>query len=47
MIHEHKFGSIPGFVEDIGRSILKNPTTINEWADKSVNDYTTQKVAKK
>ena len=44
MIHEHKFGSIPGFVEDIGRSILKNPTTINEWADKNMNDYTTQKL---
>ena len=43
----HQFSSIPGFVDDIGRSILKNPTTINEWADKSVNDYTTQKVAKK
>ena len=44
MIHEHKFGSIPGYVEDIGRSILKNPTTINEWADKNMNDYTTQKL---
>lgn len=48
MVHEHKFGSIPGFVDDIGRSILKNPTTINEWADKSVNDYTTpRKIATK
>ena len=47
MIHEHKFGSIPGYVEDIGRSILKNPTTINEWADKNMNDYTTQKIATK
>jgi hypothetical protein len=44
MVHEHKFGSIPGYVEDIGRAILKNPTTINEWADKSMNDYTTQKL---
>lgn len=47
MIHKHEFGSIPGYVDDIGRSILKNPTTINEWADKSVNDYTTQKIATK
>jgi hypothetical protein len=45
MVHEHKFGSIPGYVDDIGRSILKNPTTINEWADKNVNDYTTPKLA--
>jgi hypothetical protein len=47
MVHEHKFGSIPGYVEDIGRAILKNPTTINEWADKNVNSYTTQKIAPK
>ena len=47
MVHKHEFGSIPGYVDDIGRSILKNPTTINEWADKSVNDYTTQKIATK
>ncbi len=47
MVHKHEFGSIPGYVDVIGRSILKNPTTINEWADKSVNDYTTQKIATK
>jgi hypothetical protein len=45
IVHEHKFGSIPGYVDDIGRTILKNPTTINEWADKNMNDYTTQKLA--
>lgn len=44
MIHEHKFNSMPGYIEDIGRSILKNPTTINEWADKNMNNYTTQKL---
>jgi hypothetical protein len=44
---KHEFSPIPAFVDALGSSIVKNPNTFNEWAERNSNEFTTPNVAKK
>jgi hypothetical protein len=44
VVYKHEFSSIPGYLDEFGRAMTKNPTAINEWGRKSTDDYTTQKI---
>jgi hypothetical protein len=44
---KHEFAPIPAFVDALGSSIVKNPNTFNEWAERNSNEFTTPNVAKK
>lgn len=45
--HTHEYKSVPAYMDAMNREHVKNPSQFNEWAERSSNEFTTPKVAKK
>jgi hypothetical protein len=45
--HTHEYKATPGYMDALNRENVKNPTQINEWAERNTSEYTTPNVAKK
>ena len=45
--HTHEYKSTPGYMEALNRENTKNPTLINEWAERNTKEFTSPNVAKK
>jgi len=45
--HTHEYKSTPGYMEALNRENTKNPTLVNEWAERNTKEFTSPNVAKK